>query len=100
MKGLVRISAAGLCVAALVLSTPASAGSRPSARSYTPGAPGIGDPYYPLAGNGGYDVDHYDLAVTYDPATDRLDGKATMLAKATQNLSSFNLDLDGLNGGG
>ena len=26
-----------------------------------PGAPGIGDPYYPLDGNGGYDVAHYDL---------------------------------------
>ena len=24
----------------------------------TPGAPGIGDPYYPLDGNGGYDVAH------------------------------------------
>ena len=29
-----------------------------------PGAPGIGDPYYPLDGNGGYDVAHYDLDVT------------------------------------
>ena len=33
----------------------------------TPGAPGIGDPYFPLDGNGGYDVRHYDLDVTYDP---------------------------------
>jgi hypothetical protein len=24
----------------------------------TPGAPGIGDSYYPLDGNGGYDVGH------------------------------------------
>jgi aminopeptidase N len=63
---------------------------------FSPGAPGIGDPYYPLDGNGGYDVGHYDLDVRYDPATDVLDGVATIEARATQGLSSFNLDLQGL----
>ena len=37
---------------------------------FTAGAPGVGDVYYPLAGNGGYDVEHYDITGTYDPATD------------------------------
>src|SRR6476646_11924626 len=63
---------------------------------FTPGAPGIGDPYFPGDGNGGYDVSHYDIAVTYDPATDHLDGVATISAKATQDLSAFNLDFIGL----
>ena len=27
------------------------------------GAPGAGDPYFPLAGNGGYDVSNYDLTL-------------------------------------
>jgi aminopeptidase N len=62
----------------------------------TPGAPGIGDPYYPLDGNGGYDVAHYDLAVQYDPATDVLTGVATIHAVATQGLSAFNLDFEGM----
>ena len=62
----------------------------------TPGAPGVGDPYFPLDGNGGYDVDEYDLAIRYDPATDVLQGTATIRARATQALSSFNLDLVGL----
>ncbi|QJY44984.1 M1 family metallopeptidase [Pseudonocardia broussonetiae] len=62
----------------------------------TPGAPGIGDPYFPLDGNGGYDVDRYDLDVTYTPATDVLAGVATVSARATQGLSAFNLDLSGL----
>ena len=62
----------------------------------TPGAAGIGDPYFPLYGNGGYDARHYDLDVRYDPATDVLAGVATMRARATQDLSSFNLDLSGL----
>ncbi len=64
--------------------------------SFRPGSAGIGDPYYPLDGNGGYDVGHYDLDVSYDPATDRLTGEATITAKATQDLSAFNLDFVGL----
>ncbi len=64
--------------------------------TFSPGAPGVGDPYFPLDGNGGYDVRHYDLDVAYDPATDQLTGRATITARATQNLSSFNLDLEGL----
>ena len=38
------------------------------------GAPGVGDDYYPLYGNGGYDVAHYLLKISYNPATDRLVG--------------------------
>jgi aminopeptidase N len=63
---------------------------------YLPGAPGIGDPYFPLDGNGGYDVAHYSLDLSYEPATDVLSGTATISATSTENLSSFNLDLDGL----
>ena len=62
----------------------------------TDGAPGIGDPYYPRYGNGGYQVRSYTLDVSYDPATDKLVGKATIRATATQNLSRFNLDFVGL----
>jgi aminopeptidase N len=60
------------------------------------GAPGVGDAYYPNYGNGGYDVKKYKLRVAYDPATDRLDGKAILRAGATQRLCSFNLDLVGM----
>ncbi len=38
----------------------------------TQGARGIGDPYYPDYGNGGYDVDHYGIHVAYRPKTDHL----------------------------
>src|SRR3954464_7162654 len=64
--------------------------------TFRPGAPGIGDPYFPLDGNGGYDVSHYDLNVTYDPKTDVLRGLEKIDITAKQDLSSFNLDLDGL----
>ncbi|WP_158886488.1 M1 family metallopeptidase [Amycolatopsis anabasis] len=64
-----------------------TAGAAPAA-----GAPGVGDSYYPGAGNGGYDVSHYDIRLTYQPTTDQLSGTTTILATTTQELSSFNLD--------
>jgi aminopeptidase N len=62
----------------------------------TPGADGVGDPYFPQLGNGGFDARHYDLDVAYNPDSDRLDGRTTLTARATQNLSSFDLDLQKL----
>ncbi|MEW5352411.1 M1 family metallopeptidase [Streptomyces sp. 16-176A] len=62
----------------------------------TPGGSGLHDPYFPKAGNGGYDVAHYDLALDYDPAAHRLTGTAVITARATQDLSAFDLDLKGL----
>ncbi|MFF3515845.1 M1 family metallopeptidase [Streptomyces sp. NPDC002573] len=60
------------------------------------GAPGIGDSYFPQLGNGGFDVRHYALDVAYDPARGRLDGRTTITARATQSLTSFDLDLQKL----
>src|SRR3954451_15152621 len=57
-----------------------------------PGAPGIGDPYFPLEGNGGYDPQHYDLTFSYDPATDRLEGLAVITGPGTQDLRRVGLD--------
>lgn len=81
-----RLIAPGALAASLLLAIPASAAD------YSPGAPGIGDPYYPAYGNGGYDVSHYDLRLQYQPETDKLEGTATLLARTTQDLSRFNLD--------
>jgi aminopeptidase N len=72
-----------------------TAPAAPRAR-FSAGAPGIGDPYFPLEGNGGYDVRNYRLTFSYDPATDRLDGVMRIRARATQDLSSFDLDLQQL----
>ncbi|MGH9137189.1 MAG: M1 family metallopeptidase [Acidimicrobiales bacterium] len=58
--------------------------------------PGVGDPYFPGLGNGGYDVRSYDVALSVDPATGRISGVTTAAATATQSLSSFTLDLVGL----
>jgi hypothetical protein len=69
--------------------------SGPSAVA-APAPPGDADPYFPLEGNGGYDVRHYDLTFSYDPATDRLDAVNAIRAVATQKLSRFDLDLQQL----
>ncbi len=60
------------------------------------GAPGVGDPYFPKAGNGGYDVSHYGLTLAYTPDGNRLTGTAVVTARATEDLAAFDLDLAGL----
>ena len=55
-------------------------------------ARGIGDPYFPLDGNGGYDVSHYDIADSYDIPTGHLQGTTTVTAVAQQDLTRFDLD--------
>lgn len=76
-------------------SAPAAVPPPPAPASLLPviGADGIGDAYFPRAGNGGYDVTAYDIHVRYDPPSDRLEGQTTVTARATESLSRFNLDL-------
>jgi aminopeptidase N len=80
------LGSASVRVAALVLAAALLAGCLGS----------IGDRYYPTYGNFGYDVRHYDLKVTYDPASNELQGVATIRAKANVRLERFHLDLVGL----
>jgi aminopeptidase N len=77
---------------------PTSSDTEPDAPTNegTPGADGLGDSIYPTYGNGGYDVIAYDIDLTFDPASGVIDATTTVRAVATQDLSSFNLDLDGL----
>jgi aminopeptidase N len=62
------------------------------AQNYVVGSDGSGDPFFPNAGNGGYDVSRYALELDYDQPQNVLTGKATITARATQNLRRFNLD--------
>ncbi|MEP6298786.1 MAG: M1 family metallopeptidase [Ilumatobacter sp.] len=60
-----------------------------------PGAASLGDPYVGDFGNGGYDVQSYDLTLDWDPVAERLDGVARIVSTATQDLAAFNLELTG-----
>lgn len=86
------LAAVSLGAAASLAVTAAPAGA---AARFTPGAPGAGDPYFPDMGNGGYDVAHYDIGLTYDPGTKGIQAVAKIKARATQNLSRFDLDFLG-----
>ena len=66
-----------------------------AAQGATSGSEGIGDPYFPLMGNGGYDVQHYTIAMTVDVAANRVDATTSIEARANQNLSAFDLDFAG-----
>ena len=57
------------------------------------GSTGGDDPYFPQAGNGGYDVEHYDLAIAFDPDSGRLDGTARITLTTETDLGGFSLDL-------
>jgi aminopeptidase N len=91
-----RRTAAVAAVTALLLTSPVLVASPAGADRYAPGSTSGGDPYFPHAGNGGYDVQHYDLTLAYDPATGQLDGTARITLVATADLDSFSLDLRGL----
>src|SRR4051794_41321461 len=82
-----------LLVAMFVLVTAAPAAANGGA---SPGSAGLGDRLFPMLGNGGYDVQHYDVDLTYGTRfTDPVDGTVNILARATQSLSRFDLDFSG-----
>ena len=68
-----------LCAAAVLLAVSAA----PAAAAFTPGADGVGDPFYPQGGNGGYDVKTYSIKLGYEPQNEQLDGDVTITARAT-----------------
>src|SRR4051794_30503113 len=86
MRSLARVLTVAL--AAVLPAAPAAA---------APGSPTIGDPPFPGLGNGGYDVLHYDLDLRYATSapSQPIDGTVTIVARATQPLSRFDLDFAG-----
>lgn len=58
--------------------------------------PSIGDPYYPEAGNGGYDVESYHVDLVWDPATRDLVATTTIVAEVTasERLGQITFDLE------
>jgi aminopeptidase N len=97
-----RFALIAIVCTSLACGAPALAWAAPGqptnlAETPQPGAPGAGDRLFPLLGNGGYDVLHYDLGLRYatdDPAQP-LNGSEVLRARATQSLSRFDLDFGG-----
>jgi aminopeptidase N len=88
--------------ALLVLSS--AAAGRPSqeaaatARQAQPVEGDVGghDPYFPGLGNGGYDVQHYDVDLKVELFSEQLTAEVRITAVALVDLVSFSLDLYGL----
>jgi aminopeptidase N len=95
MRRLIAVSL-GL-LAAVAVSAPVASAAPPS-----PGAAGLGDRLFPLLGNGGYDAIHYDVNLRYATSapSQPMQGTVTILARATQALSRFDLDFAGASVGG
>ncbi len=86
-----RLLAVLLALAVVGGGTPAQANGDP-----TPGAQTSTDSLFGEFGNGGYDVTHYDLAMTYGEIDNSIEVNETVTLTATQDLSEFSLDLAGL----
>ncbi|HET6563376.1 MAG TPA: M1 family metallopeptidase [Marmoricola sp.] len=97
MRIVVAPAVAGLV--GVVLATVPGAGAAPGEgpepvqQAPSGGSMSGGDPYFPLDGNGGYDVLHYRIATTYRPGPDRLTGRTVLSAVAHKKLTRFHLDL-------
>jgi len=88
--------------AALLLAVPAASSAGQLAESAAAAAPvrtaavhgadGIGDPYFPLDGNGGIDVLRYRIHDGYWFGDQRLTGHTRITLRTTQALKSFDLD--------
>ncbi|MEY2570973.1 MAG: hypothetical protein QOE63_1323, partial [Acidimicrobiaceae bacterium] len=53
----------------------------------TPGSPNSGDSLFPHQGNGGYDVAHYGIALTWHPSG-HIIARTTVRARAGKSLSA------------
>jgi aminopeptidase N len=73
-----------LTVAIAVIATPAGA------------SPPTHEPFFPRAGNKGYNALDYDVSFSYGAGTGTLHGRTVMSARARQGLTRFSLDFRGL----
>ena len=92
----IATTVAGLVCSSLLLAPSPSTAADPVFSSVAGGRT-AGDTLFPHQGNSGYDVQHYDLAITYArngsiQATATIDARSTTPAA----LSEFSLDLEGL----
>ena len=86
LRRLLIVLAGGVVATALLTGTAAGH------VTFVKGSAGLGDPYFPKAGNGGYDARHYGIAFRYKPKSNFIRARTKILATATENLSRFDLD--------
>ncbi|MGW0533716.1 M1 family metallopeptidase [Streptomyces sp. NPDC003032] len=90
-----RFALVAAITAAAALTAPVSQAAPAATGKPSPGAPGLGDPMFPLDGNGGYRVDRYYLDFDWQAPKTPFEATTTIRATSTQALSRFNLDFAG-----
>ncbi|QIK66962.1 M1 family metallopeptidase [Nocardioides sp. HDW12B] len=85
--------ATALVLGPAAIGATSATGATGAAHAAVTGSDSGGDPYFPLDGNGGYQVEHYTIRDDYRPGSDRLTGSTVLEARATADLSAFHLDL-------
>ena len=88
MRSIRRLLPAALAAAALFVASATGAAAGAAGRQR--------EPFFPRAGNVGYEVRQYDAHLDYQPGNGFLRASATLRARALQRLRRFSLDLDGL----
>ncbi|GAW48599.1 MULTISPECIES: M1 family metallopeptidase [unclassified Nocardioides] len=83
---------AALAAAALVVVPLVTSGAAVGRADDPHGSAGIGDPYFPLDGNGGIDVRRYEIHDRYDFGSRKLSGWTKVSLTVTEDLSGFDLD--------
>jgi aminopeptidase N len=86
VRSLRSLSLLALAVFSVAAAAPAAAA--PSEKSK--------EPFFPRAGNPGYEVRHYGVHLNYQPGSGFLRANVAIQARSTQSLRRFSLDLDGL----
>ncbi|MFI6340371.1 M1 family metallopeptidase [Streptomyces sp. NPDC050535] len=90
-----RLVLATAITVAAALTGPVSQAAATGSGAPSPGAAGLGDPVFPLDGNGGYQVSRYTLDFDWQAPRTPFEASTTIRATATQSLSRFNLDFAG-----
>ncbi len=83
---------AAALAAAVALTVPLVSSAAVGRAEAPHGSAGIGDPYFPLDGNGGIDVRAYDIHDRYRFGEGRLSGWTAVRLVATESISGFDLD--------
>ncbi|MCW2775251.1 MAG: peptidase rane alanine aminopeptidase [Nocardioides sp.] len=83
---------AALTAAALVAAPLVTSGAAVGRADDPHGSAGIGDPYFPLDGNGGIDVQRYEIHDRYAFGSGKLSGWTKVSLTTTADLSGFDLD--------
>jgi len=93
-----RTSVAIALIATVLVSTVGAAPKPGKGSDKQVGAHSLGDPLFPQIGNRGYDVQHYAIALDYDPATNTFNEgtSTTITAVAGKRLHRFSFDFQDL----